>query len=133
MENHTSDYFFALMKLFDIVYDETLTYFIQTSPKMLVSMKQQIDHDGIKEKCIHRISKHFIIHPFVHSIPDIVIILYNTLFGENGKHLDEYVYQTKGKGWCKRIIPPTDNEMYSYIVQCVTNETEKQYKKMIVL
>jgi hypothetical protein len=133
MENHTSDYFFALMKLFDIVYDEVLTYFIHTSPKILVTTSRQIDHDGIKERCIHQTNKHFIISPFTHSISELVTIVYNTFFGENGKLLDDYVYQTKGQGWCKRVFPPTDNEMQSYIVQCVTEETQKQYKKMLIL
>ena len=132
MENHTSDYFFALMKLFDIVYDETLSYFIKNSPKSLVTKKQQIDHDGIKEKCIHQANKHFIISPFKHSMPEIITIIYTTMF-ENGKLLDTYVYQTKGQGWCKRVFPPTDNEMYSYIVLCVTKETKQQYKKMLIL
>ena len=133
MENHTSDYFFALMKLFDIVYDEVLTYFIHTSPKILVTTSRQIDHDGIKERCIQQTNKHFRISPFTHSISELVTIVYNTLFGENGKQLDDYVYQTRGQGWCKRIFPPTDNEMQSYIVQCVTKETKNQYKKMLIL
>ena len=133
MENHTSDYFFALMKLFDIVYDETLNYFIKNSPKSLVSKKQQIDHDGIKEKCIYQANRHFThLYLFKHSMPEIVTIIYTTLF-ENGKLLDDYVYQTKGQGWCKRVFPPTDDEMYYYIVKCVTEETNKQYNKMIVL
>jgi hypothetical protein len=125
------------MKLFDIVYDETLSYFIKTSPKTLVTSTQQIDHDGIKEKCIHQANKHFTHHSvaqlFKHSMPEIVTIIYTTLFGENGKLLDTYVYQTKGQGWCKRVFPPTNNEMLNYIVLCVTKETKQQYKKMLIL
>ena len=126
---HSSDYFLALMNVFDIIYDEVFIYFMHHSPKTLVATNVKIDHASIKEKCIQRVKY----SPFSRPIPEVITILYATLFGENGKYLDEYVYQTKGHGWCKRIFPPTDNEMYSFIVQRVTVETKNQYKKMSVL
>jgi hypothetical protein len=136
MENHQSDYFISLMKLIDIIYDEVLTYFINNSPKKLVQLQQQIDHLYIQDKCINKINRQFTTHTlslYSHTINEIISILYNTIFGENGKLLDDYVYQLKGQGWCKRVFPPTDNEMYFYIVNCVTTETKKQYKKMIII
>ena len=126
---HSSDYFLALMTVVDIIYDEVVTYFIHHSPKSLVASNVKIDHVTIKEKCIQRIKY----SPFSRPIPEVVAILYATLFGENGCHLDTYVYQTKGHGWCKRVFPPTDSEMYTYIVERVTTETKQQYKKMCVL
>jgi len=135
MALHSSDYFVTIMKLFDIIYGETLDYFIQHSPKDLVK-HQNINHNGIKTQCVGKINKHFSIHTlalFKHSPTEIVNQLYSLIFGENGKWLDDFVYQTKGKGWCKRNFPPSDNEMYSFVVQCVTDETKQQFRKMIIL
>ena len=131
---HTSDYFISLMRMFDIIYGEMLHYFIQHSPKDLV--KTGIKHDEIKLYCAFQIHKQFtpyVLSLYKHTPQEIVDILYSTIFGENGKLLDDFVFQTKGNGWCKRVFPPTDNEMYTFIVDCVTEETKTQFKKMIIL
>jgi hypothetical protein len=132
---HSSDYFISLMKVFDILYTEMLGYFICHSPKDLVKHHQFVNHDSIKTRCIEKLTQ-FSPHTLVlfkHSPTEIVNKIYSLMFGENGKLVDDFVYQTKGHGWCKRVFPPSDNEMYAFVVQCVTDETKQQYKQMIVL
>ena len=132
---HSSDYFISLMKVVDILYTEMLGYFICHSPKDLVKHHQSVNHDSIKANCVEKLNQ-FSPHTlalFKHSTPEIVNQLYSLIFGENGKALDDFVYQTKGHGWCKRVFPPSDNEMYAFVVNRVTDETKQQFRQMIIL
>jgi hypothetical protein len=133
---HSSEYFITLMQAFDIIYGEVFNYFIHHSPRDLVKTNTKIDHMYIKSCCeiqLHKKFTPYISSLYTHTPTEIIDILYSTIFGENGKLLDDFVYQTKGHGWCKRVFPPTDNEMYTFVVHCVTEETKNQFKKMIIL
>jgi hypothetical protein len=124
----------ALSSVEKLIYQVTLEYFIFNIPEQIVKTKQEIDHDQIKNNCLKLFSKQ--IHKeelaqFSNTPTKIIEIIYENMFGKHGILLDNYLFKVVGKGQFKRIIPPSNNEMYRYIVKCVTDESSKKWDFII--
>lgn len=120
----------ALSNVENLVYISTLEYFIFNLPNEFVKQNKKIEHDQIKQECLKLFHKQ--IHEeelaqFSKEPEQIIEIIYENMFGINGILLDEYLFKVVGKGQFKRIIPPSNNEMYKYIVKCVTDESSKKW------
>ena len=129
----------ALMGIIGVIYGVTLDYFIKNSPKMIVTQLNEdkyFDHTILIEEILQIINRnkvHYQVSMFSESIENVVTKLYYCIFGENAYDLSAFIYLKKGKGWCERFFPPSDNEMYKFIVDKITNETKRQYTNPIKL
>jgi len=129
----------AILSLIDVIYDVTLTYFIHKSPKQLVEElkdEKYFDHKMLIDKCIEIINKYpvkYNLSNFKKPLPDIISELYYCIFGQDAQDLNNFIYLKKGKGWCERYFPPSDNEMYTFIVDQITRETKHQFLNPIKL
>jgi hypothetical protein len=134
-----AEYRDAVLTLIGDIYDVMLSYFIKKSPKEIVAELKQdkyFDHTILIDQTIEQVKKNPHKHNlavFSGQLDDIIKQLYYCIFGEKGTQIDEFIYLKKGKGWCQRYFPPTDNEMYKFIVDSVTIETKRQYKNPIKL
>jgi hypothetical protein len=124
----------ALSSVEKLVYNSTLEYFIFNPPNNLVKQNKKIDHEQIKQECFKLFHKQ--IHQdelaqFSKEPAQIIEIVYENMFGKNGILLDNYLFKEVGKGHFKRILPPSNNEMYRYIVKCATDESVKKWDFII--
>ena len=98
----------------------------------IVLNNKQIEHDKIKEECLNKILKSDYELNVFSKQPNIVVdVIYNKMFGENGIELDNYLFKIVGKGQFKRIIPPSNNEMYFFVINCISKESQNKYNYFI--
>ena len=135
-----------ILKVIDIIYDVVLNYFIHKTPKQLVQelMKEELikeelmkedapelfNHNELIQLCVTILKSkqsQYQISKFDHAPEEVIRQLYNCIFGENGQHMNEFIYAKKGKGWCQRYFPPSNAEMYKFIVDKITHETKIQF------
>jgi hypothetical protein len=122
-----------ILNVIGIIYDVVLHYFIQNSAKQFVDKLNQsiyFNHDELIQMCVDILKKkqeqkqirHFHLDP-----EEVITKLYYCIFGEKGQQINDFIYAKKGKGWCERYFPPTDHEMYTFIVDKITHETKIQF------
>ena len=135
----TKEYRDAVLTVIGAIYDVTLDYFIKKSPKEIVTELKEdkyFDNAELIHQIIERIKRNphnYNMSVFTESPINTVTQLYYCIFGPKGEYLNEFIYLKRGKGWCQRYFPPTDNEMYKFIVDSVTIETKRQYINPIKL
>jgi hypothetical protein len=129
----------AVLTMMDVIYDVVLTYFIHKSPKQIVAELNQdkyFDHNELIAKMVDIVNKNKINYPlsmFSETPTHVITQLYYCIFGQNGDNLNAFIYLKKGKGWCERYFPPSDHEMYTFIVDSITSETKRQFNNPIKL
>jgi len=122
-----------ILNAIGIIYDVVFQYFINTSVKKLVDdLKQDkyIDHQELIDQCVDILKKkqeQKQIRQFHVEPEEVITKLYYCIFGEKGQQINDFIYAKKGKGWCERYFPPTDHEMYTFIVDKITHETKIQF------
>ena len=128
-----------ILNAIGIIYDVVFQYFINTSAKQFVDELKQdkyFNHDELIQMCVDILKKKQQQHAIrnFHVEPEEVIArLYDCIFGLKGQAMTDFIYSKKGKGWCERYFPPTDNEMYTFIVDKITYETKIQFYNPIKL
>lgn len=129
-----------VLNIIGVIYDVILSHFILNSPKQIVTEfeknKTRINHNDLIEQAIGLIEKNkmnYNFDLFKSEYKYVIKQLYEIIFGDNGQIMDEFVYAKKGKGWCQRYFPPTDNEMYAFIVDQITYHTKIQFYNTIKL
>jgi hypothetical protein len=117
-----------------------LTQFIHKSPKQIVeeleSDGKHFNHNEMIEKSILLLERNKLNYNFDLFKCDYTYVvkrLYEIIFGENGEIMDNFIYAKKGKGWCERYFPPSDNDMYTFIVDQITYHTKIQFCNTIKL
>jgi len=129
----------AIINVIDVIYGVTLDYFIHKSPKQIVAElkdEKYFDHKMLIYKSIEIINKYpvkYNLSIFEKPLPDIITQLYYCIFGQDAQDLNNFIYLKKGKGWCERYFPPSDNEMYTFVVDHITIETKRQFLNPIKL
>jgi hypothetical protein len=135
----TAEYRDAVLTVIDDIYDITLSYFIKKSPKEIVAELNQdkyFDHTILIEQIIEQVKRNQQKHNlsvFSESLIHIITKLYYCIFGDNADQMNSFIYLKKGKGWCERYFPPSDSDMYKFIVERITTETKRQYTNPIKL
>ena len=133
------DYRDAVLIMMDVIYDVVLHHFIHKSPKQIVAELNEdkyLDHNELIAKMVEIVNKNKSIYPvsmFFENPTNVITQLYYCIFGQNGDKLNAFIYLKRGKGWCERYFPPSDNEMYTFIVDSVTIETKRQFTNPIKL
>lgn len=98
----------------------------------IVLNNKEIEHTKIKKECLIKILKgDYNLSVFSKEPKLVVDIIYNKMFGENGILLDNYLFKIVGKGSFKRIIPPSNNEIYYFVINCISKESQNKYNYFI--
>jgi len=98
----------------------------------IVLNNKEIEHTKIKKECLIKILKgDYNLSVFSKEPKLVVDIIYNKMFGENGILLDNYLFKIVCKGAFKRIISPSNNEIYYFVINCISKESQNKYNYFI--